>query len=153
MRLVVYKPLPQATKTKNLHFALSLRHRIIAVNYIGIRDRHYHSVISLCSLSPRHLCALCLGHLCALPLGIVAHTSFALSAVAHFALDIVAHFALGRCALCFGSLSPFARSPVTTHVLVANWCGLCPPNTEPVLRRPMACSYVCRVLSLTLAQE
>ena len=144
MRLVVYKPLPQATKTKNLHFALSLRHRIIAVNYIGIRDRHFarSSVFAL----------LVLGIFAHFALGIFAHSPWA-SLRTSFALSAVAHFALDRCALCFGSLSPFARSLVSTHVLVANWCGLCSPNTESVLRRPMACSYLCRVLSLTLAQE
>jgi hypothetical protein len=64
------------------------------------------------------------GHLCALCLGWASlRTFFALLIVAHFTLDIVVHFALGRCALYLGSLSPFARSLVSIHVLVANWCG------------------------------
>jgi hypothetical protein len=132
-----------------LHFAL-----FVASSYHRCRlHRHtrspLHLVINLCSLSSRHLCALCLGIFAHFPWASL-RTFFALSIIEHFTLDIVAHFALDRCALCLGSLSPFVRSLVSIHVLVANCRGLYSPNTEPVLRRPMTWYLLCRVLSLTL---
>jgi hypothetical protein len=74
--------------------SFSLPHRIIAVDCIGTRDRHFTRSSSVASLR-------------------------------------------------LGSSSPFARSLVSIHVLIAHWCGLHSPNTESVLRRPMTCILLC----------
>ena len=90
------------------------------------------SVINLYSVGPRYLCELCSGYLCAL------------------------RFLGHRCALCFGSLSPFARSLVCVHTRSRSklvWSLFFENRRVSVTKAHDLAVAITRVLSLILAQE